>query len=184
MNLITEELNKEELLTSFDNTTSELVQALSSLTEKELNRIPFDGSWTAGQVGEHLLLSGAGITKLLTGNTHTIKRPANEKVELIESIFLDFSKKAKSAKTICPSDEPKEKEKLIRALKETMDEIRKTADAIDLSLSCKDFPFPTLGEFTRWEWINFVICHTKKHIHQIKHISKSLQTNVNSKIKI
>jgi hypothetical protein len=46
------------------------------------------------------------------------------------------------------------------------------AESMDLSLTCTDFPFPTLGEFTRWEWITFIIYHTKKHIFQIKNIYK------------
>jgi hypothetical protein len=175
MNITTQKLDKKELLSSFDDTITELVQALSLFSEEELNTIPFEGSWTAGQVGEHLLKSDYGITKLLLGNTQLSKRPIDEKVEFIESIFLDFTKKAISAKAIWPSDDDKEKEKLIGALKATMDDIRKTAGALDLSLLCMDFPFPTLGELTRWEWITFVICHTKKHIYQIKNIYKKIK---------
>lgn len=169
------ELNKNELLRSFNNTTAELLQALSLFNEEELNTIPFEGSWTAGQVGEHLLKSAPGITKIILGNTEPTKRRVDEKVKALESMFLDFTKKAISAKAIWPSDEPKEKEKLIGALKAIMEEIEKTAGEVDLSLTCMDFPFPTLGEMTRWEWINFVICHTKKHTWQIKNIYKSIK---------
>ena len=175
MNLTTQQLDKKELLSSFDDTTRELVQTLSLFDERELNTIPFEGSWTAGQVGEHLLKSGPGIAKLLSGNTQPAERPADEKVASIEAIFLDFTKKAKSAEAIWPSDEPKEKEKLISTLKETMDDIKLKAESMDLSLICLDFPFPTLGEFTRWEWITFVICHTKKHIFQIKNIYQKIK---------
>lgn len=175
MNIKTQELNKKELLSSFNDTTAELVQTLSLFNETELNMVSFKGSWTAGQVGEHLLKSDAGIIKLLTGNTQPTERAANENVEVIESIFLDFTKKAKSAKAIWPSDDDKEKEKLIGDLKATMDNISQTAAPMDLSLICMDFPFPTVGEFTRWEWIFFVVCHTKKHIYQIKNIYKKIK---------
>lgn len=175
MNSTTEELNKKELLSSFDDTTTELVNALSIFTAEELNTVPFEGSWTAGQVGEHLLKSNSGIANLLMGNTQPAERPLNEKVELIESIFLDFTKKAKSAQVIWPSDEPKEKEKLIGSLQATMDNIRQIADSKDLSLICMDFPFPGSGEFSRWEWVTFVICHSKKHIYQIKNIYKIIE---------
>lgn len=175
MNIATKELNKKELLSSLEDTTNEMVQALSLFDETELNTIPFEGSWTAGQVGEHLLMSNPGIAKIISGNTQPAERPADEKVETIESIFLDFTKKAISAKAIWPSDEPKEKEKLIAALKATMDDIKLKAESMDLSLICLDFPFPTLGEFTRLEWITFVICHTKKHIFQVKNIYKKIK---------
>lgn len=174
MNATTGELNKKELLSSFDDTTAKLLHALSLFNEEELNTVPFEGSWTAGQVGEHLLKSGSGLTQILLGNTEPAKRPVDEKVKAIESIFLDFTKKARSAKAIWPSNEPKEKKKLISALKESMDEIRQTADSLNLSQTCMDFPFPTLGEFTRWEWISFVICHTIRHTYQIENIYKKI----------
>lgn len=169
------ELNKNELLRSLNNTTTELLQALSFFNEEELNTIPFEGSWTAGQVGEHLLKSAPGIIQILLGNTQPTTKPIDEKVKTLQFIFLDFSKKAKSAKAIWPSDDHKEKEKLIDALKAIMEEIENTSVSMDLSLTCMDFPFPTLGEMTRWEWINFVICHTKKHTWQIKNIYKSIK---------
>ena len=174
MNITTGGLSKKELLSLLDDTTAKLLQALSSFNEEELNTIPFEGSWTAGEVGEHLLKAGSGLTQLLLGNTQPANRPQDKNVKAIESIFLDFTKKAKSAQAICPSNEPKDKKKLIGSLKETMDDIRQTADLLDLSLACMDFPFPTSGEFTRWEWISFVICHTIKHTYQIENIYKTM----------
>jgi uncharacterized protein YndB with AHSA1/START domain len=168
------ELNKNELLRSLKNTKVELLQALSLFNEEEFNTIPFEGSWTAGQVGEHLLKSAPGIIKILLGNTEPTTRPVDEKVKTLEFIFLDFTKKAKSSKSIWPSDDHKEKEKLIGDLKAIMEEIENTL-LLDLSPTCTDFPFPTLGEMTRWEWINFVMCHTKKHTWQIQNIYKSIK---------
>jgi len=175
MNIASKELNKKELLSSLEDTTRELVESLSLFNETELNMVPFEGRWTAGQVGEHLLMSNPGIAKIISGNTQPTERPADENVESLKSIFLDFSKKAISAKAIWPSDMPKEKEKLISGLKETMDGIRLKADSMDLSLTCLDFPFPTLGEFTRWEWVTFIIYHTKKHIYQVKNIYNKIK---------
>ena len=173
MYTIREKLNQKELLDSLADTSLELVQSLSLFSEEELNTVPFAGSWTAGQVGEHLLKAASGITKILLGNSQPTQRLPDEKVTSIESIFLDFTKKARSAQAIWPSDEPKEKKKIIDALNATMNEIRQTAGSMDLSEICMDFPFPTLGEMTRWEWVTFVICHTKKHIYQIENIYKS-----------
>jgi len=175
MNIVTKELNKKELLSSLDETSEELLQTLSLFSETELNMVPFEGSWTAGQVGEHLLKSNPGIAKIISGNIQLTERPADEKVEFLKSIFLDFTKKAISAKSIWPSDLPKEKHKLISDLNETMDDIKLKAESMDLSLTCTDFPFPTLGEFTRWEWITFIIYHTKKHVFQIKNIYKKIK---------
>lgn len=175
MYTIKEKLTQKELLDSLADTSLELVQSLDLFTEEEFNTAPFAGSWTAGQVGEHLLKAAPGITKILSGNSRFTERLPDEKVRSLESIFLDFSKKAKSAQAIWPSDEPKEKKKTTDALNATMNEIKKTAEPMDLSKICTDFPFPTLGEMTRWEWITFAICHTKKHIYQIENIYKRIK---------
>ncbi len=175
MNITTKELNKKALLSSLQDTTGELVQALSLFNGTELNMIPFEGSWTAGQVAEHLLMSNPGISKIISGKTQPTVRQIDENVDYLKSIFLDFTKKAISAKVIWPTDIPKEKERLISGLRQTMDDIKSKAESMDLSLTCMDFPFPGLGEFTRWEWVTFIVYHTKKHIYQVKNIYKKIK---------
>lgn len=117
MTTTTEKLNKQELLTSYDETISELLQLLSSFDEQKLNTVPFEGSWTAGRVTEHLLKSGIAIAQILKGNTRPTEGPADEKAETLEIMFLDFTKKLKAAQNVMPSEEPKEKEKLTIELK-------------------------------------------------------------------
>jgi hypothetical protein len=94
---------------------------------------------------------------------------------MIESIFLDFSKKAQSAKSLWPSEEDKNKKALISDFQSMMEQLKRTASETDITLTCLDFPFPTLGNFTRYEWMVFVICHTKKHTHQIETIHRSIR---------
>ena len=64
MNATTGELNKKELLSSFDDTTAKLLHALSLFNEEELNTVPFEGSWTAGQVGWANSRGGNGLVLL------------------------------------------------------------------------------------------------------------------------
>lgn len=177
METTTAKQNKQELLFSFDEIISELIQLISSCDEQELNTIPFEGSWTAGQVGEHLLKSGFLINLILKGNTRTAERPIAENVKLLEDIFLDFSRKSKAAEGVRPSDAPKEKKSLVENVKAKMDEIRQVAEAKDLSVICTNFPFPSIGDLTRWEWINMIILHTKRHVYQLKNIRRTLSEN-------
>lgn len=170
-----EKSDTKKLLASFAAATSELLKALSLFNKEEINVIPFAESWTAGQVAEHLLKSGYGIIKVLSGKTVPVERRPDLNVEFIEAIFLDFTKKAKSSRAIWPSEEPKEKEKIIDALKVMMDKIREITATADLTRCCMDFPFPTLGEFTRWEWVTFIICHTRRHTFQIENIYKEIK---------
>src|SRR6266480_647100 len=89
-------LNTKELIKQFDETESELLKVVSSFSEEQLNAVPFKGSWTAGQVTEHLLKSKSGIPKLFSGATKPTEREPDEKVDIIKSIFLDFNSKFKS----------------------------------------------------------------------------------------
>ena len=45
---------KETPIQEFEETTFDLGKVLSSFSQEEFNKIPFEGSWTAGQVAEHL----------------------------------------------------------------------------------------------------------------------------------
>ena len=41
----------------FEQTMNRLISVLEGMTENQINMVPFPGSWTAGQVGDHLYRS-------------------------------------------------------------------------------------------------------------------------------
>ena len=98
---------KEQLILDFNETTQELLSTLYSFRQEKFNKIPFEGSWTAGQVAEHLFKSESNIPNVLKGNSKTTGRNPFEKAPIIESVFLDFSKKLQSPEFILPSPDPK-----------------------------------------------------------------------------
>ena len=166
-------MNKE-ILSEFNETTNELIGILSSLNLDQLNTVPFEGSWTAGQVGHHLLKS-YGIAAILQGNTIETKRPVNEKINHIRSMFDDHTIKMESPEFILPTDKRIEKEKLLESLAEKINQVRLFAEQNhDLSLTCLDFDLPGAGSLTRSEWIQFMSIHTQRHIRQLKKIVEYL----------
>ena len=167
-------IDKQFILLSLDETTRELLSTIGSFTPEHLNTIPFEGSWTAGQVAEHLLKSESGIPEVLTGPVVAAVRPIDEMVPAIESVFLDFTTRLKSPDFILPSDEPKDKQVLLDAFEFVRSELKKIAGSADLSKVCTSFPFPQMGELTRLEWLHFAICHSKRHIRQMKNIKAAL----------
>ena len=168
----------DHFYTEFDEATEDLLETISAFSPEQFNVIPFEGSWTAGQVAEHLLKSHSGIPKILRGNARpTMERKPDEKVKTIRSIFLDFNTKMKSPGFILPSGEAKDKELILDKFKTKTAEIRKLMDTADLAQTFTDFPFPQLGEFTGWEWICFATCHAKRHTRQLKNILKMLENN-------
>ena len=167
-------VNKEQVLSYLESTTKELTETLSSFSEEQINISPAEGSWTAGQVAEHVLKSETGLSDLLTGKTGPTNRRTDEKNDLIESIFLDFSTKMKSPDFIIPSNGPHNKELLMQNMSKTRKNLIGLVRDLDLSPTCYDFALPGMGEFTRLEWLCFIICHSTRHIRQLRNIRNSM----------
>src|SRR3954467_8838378 len=95
-------MTHNELLAAFTDTTDELMQLLSPLSEEQLNTVPFEGSWTPGQLGDHLYKS-YGLGAILNGKTEPTTRPIEEKIGPVKKVFLNFEIKMKSPDFIVPS---------------------------------------------------------------------------------
>jgi DinB superfamily len=160
----------DKLLGQLELTTRELLQTIAAFSPEQFNQIPFEGSWTAGQVAEHLLKSESGIPEVVSGATKPTERAIDEKLGAIESIFLDFEIKMKSPDFIIPGNGPHNKEEILDAFTSVRDRMINMARTMDLSLTCTSFPFPEIGELTRWEWLGFAVCHSTRHIRQLKNI--------------
>ena len=159
----------DEIIRELDATLTELIYVLSSFDEGELNIVPFEGSWTAGQVGEHLRKSYDGIGTLCLKTKQTERAP-DQFVGEIKKTFLDFSTKLKSPDFIIPDNKLYDKKELINSIETLSGQIRRVANTIDLSVTCVGFAFPVLGYLTTLEIIHFITYHTQRHIHQLKKI--------------
>ena len=161
---------EKAILVAIDETTHDLLQAIAAFEPEQFNRIPFEGSWTAAQVAEHVYRSESGLPTILKSRSVPAERAPDEKAPIIRSIFLDFTTKLRSPDFILPSNEPQEKEIVYNAIKNNREEIARLAASADLTKVFPDFPFPTLGELTGLEWITFIVCHSKRHTFQLKNI--------------
>jgi hypothetical protein len=50
-----------------EDTARLFLAGLSSIRQEQINTVPFPGSWTAGQVAEHILLSASGVLEVIQG---------------------------------------------------------------------------------------------------------------------
>jgi len=164
----------KETLRDFENTNVELLQLFSSFNQEQINVVPFEGSWTAGQLAEHLLKSDVLILKTLNEPIKQTERQPNEKVKVIKEMFLDFNTKMKSPDFNTPSNKVHDKDKLLISLSEKNEEITQIIKTKNLSETCENFAVPDLGEFTKLEWIYFDIYHKQRHTHQLKNIFQRL----------
>jgi hypothetical protein len=161
---------KNKILADIQETTHDLLDVISKFTQEEFNQVPFEGSWTPGQVVDHLAKAEAGMPAVWQGRTQPTERAADEKVPILEKIFLDFSTKLKSPPFILPSNEPLDKQALYNSVKNTRVKIEELAATIDLSLTYMDFSFPAIGELTGIEGAVFIISHSKRHIRQLRNM--------------
>ncbi len=167
--MTTNNSDTEKLFQLLDDTTGEFVQLVSSFNGREINIIPYDGSWTAAQVAEHVTLSNIDIIKQLSAEGKKSEREPGLGVERIRSIFLNFSKKLNSPDFILPTRDFYQREILVENLKQSVDQLKQVA--------AKENPVQIInhrifGEITRIETLYLVIYHTQRHSHQLRKIQK------------
>jgi hypothetical protein len=169
-------ISKEESISSFfDESMSKWTETIALFDDDHFNKIPFEGSWTARQVAEHLYKSISRLPQLLMSETKEADRNPFEKCEAIASIFLNFDVKLKSPDFILPSDEPKQVAFFVEAFKKTAGEMHRVSEEVDLTRLYTRFPFPQMDVLTGWEWIYFAAAHTTRHTRQLKNIFEKLK---------
>lgn len=162
-------MNKEEELTAFTEIKNELLALLDPLDEDRMNRAPFPGSWTAGQLGEHLLKS-YGVAEIFKGRTAPTPRPADGKYPQIDAVFLDFAMKFQSEDFIAPSPEKISGRDLKVGLRNATDGIAAFARDHDLTFTCLDLELPGFGALTAQEWLHLMSTHSRRHVRQLRNI--------------
>lgn len=169
---------KEEIKIAIENTTGQLIELISSANEQQFNEIPFEGSWSVGQVCHHLLKSYGLADVLKSGPAKPTERLPGKEIEQVKKIFLDFNSKYISAETLLPTEERIEKEKLLNSLQKRILQIEEVIETKDLTETCVGIPFKGIGELTRLEWLYVILYHTQRHIRQAKSIEKLLNSQI------
>ena len=167
----TNSMLQQELIDEIENAHRDFIHQLSQFSGQELNRVPNEGSWTAGQVTEHIIKSNGGIlNKLLNGDVTSITRPYDEQVDLIKNIFRSEDK-MKTAFVLEPSQPPHELDDLLKSLRQQKDQQFETINQKDLKELSIELQFPPAPNgLTRYEWLIFMIEHTQRHCKQIESI--------------
>jgi hypothetical protein len=155
-------------------TFTELLEILSSIQEEKFNTIPITGSWTAGQLAQHVILSAGGFVQLLNGPVKDTERDPEANIPNLKAMFLDFNTKMKSPDFIVPEDRHYDKQELINTLQEIKAGLLKAIETLDTTKTCTAFELPASGYITRAEGITFAIVHTQRHVHQLKNIRQKV----------
>ena len=156
------------------NTFARLIAILFKFDESQIDKIPFEGSWSAGQVGEHLIKGLSGMPALVSGKTEATNRPFDERAKPLRDLFLDFSTKMKSPEFLEPTETEHSKSVLLASLQQIETELLDIAQNNDLTMTLLDFEMPGSGTLTTYEWLAFLTAHAQRHIHQLENIHHRL----------
>jgi hypothetical protein len=154
-----EQLN-QALTAAFDN----FIEALSRFDETAVNEIPFAGSWTPAQVARHIILATDGLPD---GKIKPADRPFDSLLPKIRPWWEDFTKKLESPKPFVPDKKSHSKEELLSELKRIRDKDLNIVAAKDLTVICLDSELPSIGYLTRYEWLEFIRIHLRRHTFQL-----------------
>lgn len=173
MNIIS--MSQEELIAEIENVNGEFIQRLSKFSLELLNETRTEESWTAGQVTEHIIKSNGGIlNQLLNGIGTTTNRSYDDEVDLIKNIFRSENK-MKTAPVLEPHHPPHDLEELIISLNQQKAQQLKTIKEKELAELSSELQFPPAPNgLTRYEWLIFMIEHTRRHSKQIENIYKEI----------
>jgi len=148
---------------------------ISSFSKEEINIVPFEGSWTAGQTVQHIILAYSGLTMLFAGKTEKTTRKPDENVKGLDAIFLDYTTKYQSPENIKPPAIEYEKGTLLASVKKIQNDLFEAAETYDLTLTCMDAKIPGFEHFTIYEWLHFAIVHTQRHTRQLQSIYEHIK---------
>lgn len=163
-------MNTVEVLAALNETLEDFIETLATFDEEELNEIPFDGSWTPGQVAQHIIMSVSGFTELLTGPDTETQRLPDMHVENLKSAFLNFDIKMQSPDFVVPPAKNYNKQEQITELEHLLKRLNEIIHQADMSRTCTGMELPVLGYLTRTEIAHFLLYHTTRHVHQLKKI--------------
>lgn len=156
-------------------TYSKLSDTLNSFSPEELNKIPFEGSWTGGQTVQHIILACSGFPALFSGKKETTQRALDTNIPKLDAIFLDFNTKMQSPEPLKPAAVDYDKNTLLVSVEKIKKDLAEDSETYDLTLTCLDAQMPGFENFTILEWIHFAIIHTQRHTHQLDTIYQNIK---------
>lgn len=160
----------ETLQKNIIETFRELKETVILFSQEEINLVTYKGSWTAGQVVQHIIIACSGYPELFAGHKEQTNRKPDENIKELETVFLNFDVKMDAPDFLKPKIIDYNKNSLSLSLLKIESDLLNAADKYNLTLTCLDFQLPNSGKFTIYEWISFALIHIQRHIKQLNDI--------------
>lgn len=154
-----------------DNTFSAFSKLIAAFTKAQINEVPYQGSWTAGQVAQHIIKATAGIPD---AQVEKASREFDKQVEPIQEIFMNMELKMQSPDFILPEEKSYERNELLKELDKNKAWLISIINCKPLDELCMDLELPGMGFLTRYEWMQFINFHVQRHTIQLQNILSML----------
>src|SRR5690554_2990535 len=105
---------------------------LETLGEKELNRVPYTGSWTAAQVIQHI--GKANHSGFLSAPGEKAERDIGAQIPRLEIEFLNFDTKMSSPDYLVPANRSYSKQETLELIQSVFQSLAENITDSDLSL--------------------------------------------------
>ncbi|HEX8370042.1 MAG TPA: DinB family protein [Pyrinomonadaceae bacterium] len=164
-----------EIFDSIDKTREKLTDAVSDLSDAELNFRPAENVWTVAELVEHVAKTEASIVPLVF---RLLKNAEEQGAQSDGTInppisLAGQSEKARTTKfqapeMIRPEGTASVSESLLKLTESraTIGSLRARLEAVDLSNTA--FPHPAFGKLNLYQWLAFIGLHEGRHLEQIE----------------
>jgi uncharacterized damage-inducible protein DinB len=158
----------QEIKQNLKETRDDLLEMIKDLSEEQLNKRKDPGSWSIGQVCQHLSkteeLYVIAIRRGLKSNEDsTVEHKPLE-------FLLDRSNKWEAPDIARPTDEIWRAEEIIGKLDQSRERLLELLDTVEdpSVLSRRHFTHPVFKEMLLLEWVRSLYLHEQRHMEQIK----------------
>ncbi|HVZ26040.1 MAG TPA: DinB family protein [Sediminibacterium sp.] len=165
----------EPLIAALQANTDALKHHLQVFDDTALNKRINPVSWTAGEVGEHLLMFDQRVNKILPGETRSPDRDPQAKIALFTRRLADRDNRIDAPAFLAPSGIQTSSASLIGEIEKERAILTKLIREKDMTLLYPAAPHRFFGPMTGMEWVQFLILHGERHFLQLDEISKTLQ---------
>ncbi|MCZ4244274.1 DinB family protein [Pedobacter punctiformis] len=167
----------EKVYKEVDDALTALQTLFDGFSQEQINAVPFEGSWTAGQLAKHMIMANGGFTAMLNGPVEETNRPADQAVAKIKEDFENFSIRMEAPSFVVPPLKDYDKQELIQKLNQIKLDIIRAVSDLDLTKTTTSWQLPGYGYLTRLEAVYFVTYHTKRHIRQLEKMHNKLNSD-------
>ena len=156
------------LLTTLQENTDQLTKLLASFDFEAFNHKPANGGWSAGDIGEHILIFDIRLNTLLQDAKTPSGRDPHQQIKAIMDRLEDRENKIEAPEFLKPSGNTNDPVDIIEKIRAERAKVARFIEHNDLSLLNDKTPHRFFGTLTALEWIILVIQHTIRHLPQLE----------------